>query len=369
MVMRKYFGLLVGLLGCASALPVAAQSGAPLVARNDNVAVTSNYWTAERMRSAKAYDMPRAAAGATTLAVRAAAGASESSPAHRPSVTGAAKDVRLHAPLRLSSAASTDEVAPTAAGTSGLRFTNERVVPMNVLRNIFPWVATGKLFFTGAGGGNFVCSASVIRHRVVATAGHCVYDSELNRFHGNFLFVPGYDNGASPFGGFTWSLATTTVSWASGDGSVPNAADFGMIVVNDKVVGGSPRRIGELTGWLGWKTNALLANNISAMGYPCNLDSCQILQRTSAHVLRARAPNSAEIGSDHRGGASGGPWVQDWGVAATGQPARELNGNVVVGITSYGPTALQPRYLGSSILNNEWVAIWNVACRQPRACA
>ena len=128
-------------------------------------------------------------------------------------------------------------------------------------------------------------------------------------------------------------------------------------------------RIGDLTGWLGWKTNALVGDSISAMGYPCNLDSCQILQRTSAHVLRTRAPNSAEIGSDHRGGASGGPWAQDFGVAAAGQPARELNGNIVVGITSYGPVSLTERYLGSSILNAEWVTIWNIACGQPGACA
>ena len=369
--MSKRLGLFVVLLGCASglALPAAAQSGGPLVARNDNATMASNYWTPERMRSAKAIDLPRAAAGTTSTVLQAAAGPSESSPAGKPTYTGPALNTKLHDPLSLRTTDTAGDVAPNAVGTSGLRFTNERVVPMGVLRNTYPWKATGKLFFTGANGGNFVCSASVIRQRVVATAGHCVYDTVVNRFHSNFLFVPGYDNGASPYGSFTWSLATTTGSWAAGNGSVPNAADFGMLVVSNKVVGGRLRRIGELTGWLGWKTNALLANNVSAMGYPCNLDACQILQRTSAHVLRARAPNSAEIGSDHRGGASGGPWVQDWGVAASGQPARELNGNIVVGITSYGPVALTPRYLGSSILNAEWVAIWNIACGQPGACA
>jgi hypothetical protein len=362
---------ILGLLGCVSALalPAAAQGDGPLVVRNDTAAAAAgNFWTPARLRSAKPLDLPRGGGGATTAAIRMAGGTSESSAAGLPTYKGPPLDVRLTEALSVLEAAE-GGVAPAAVGTSALRFTNERVVPMSVLRNTYPWKAVGKLFFTGATGGSFVCSASVVRNRVIATAGHCVYDTVVNRFHSNFFFVPGFDNGASPYGGFSWSLASTTGSWAAGNGSVPNAADFGVIVAANKVVSAQVRRIGDLTGWLGWKTNALVGNNISAMGYPCNLDSCQILQRTSAHVLRTRAPNSAEIGSDHRGGASGGPWAQDFGVAAAGQPARELNGNILVGITSYGPISLTERYLGSSILNAEWVAIWNIACGQPGACA
>lgn len=362
---------LLGLLASTALVPVAhAQGSGPQVVRNDtaSMAAGASYWTPQRMIAAQPYDMPRGGPG-TPISPTAAAdsGPSQSSQPGLPSYKGAAATVRLHDTVALRSEA--EEVAPAAAGTSGLRFTNERVVPMATLRNTYPWRAVGKLFFTGAQGGNFVCSASVINRRVVATAGHCVYDTAINRFHSNFLFVPGYDNGASPFGSFTWSLAATTGSWIAGNGSVPNAADFGMIVITNKVVSGASRRIGDLTGWLGWKTGALVGNAISAMGYPCNLDSCQILQRTSAQVNRTASPNSAEIGSDHRGGASGGPWVQDWGVAAAGQPARELGGNIVVGITSYGPVATTPRYLGSSILNSEWIAIWNIACAQPAACS
>lgn len=128
-----------------------------------------------------------------------------------------------------------------------------------------------------------------------------------------------------------------------------------------------PRRIGELTGYLGFKTLALLGNNVSANGYPVNLDSGQRLQRTTANVLRGAVPNSAEMGSDQRGGSSGSSWVQDWGIASVGQPARELGGNTMVGITSYGPVSLTPRYQGSSILNGEWTQILGLACAQPQA--
>lgn len=370
--MSRFPWLVMGLLGCASILaqPVAAQSGGPVSIANDNVTMSSGYWTPERMRGAQPYPLPGASETRVTgTAGPSAAGASQSSPSRAPSYNGPLLDVQLHAPVAKATGTADQAVAPEAAGTAGLRFTTERVVPMAQLRGTYPWRAVGKLFFTGAQGGNFVCSASVVRHRVVATAGHCVYDTAVNRFHTNFLFVPGYDNGASPFGSFGWSFAATTASWVAGNGSVPNAADFGVIVAADKVVGGVPRRIGELTGWLGWKTLSLVGNNVSANGYPVNLDSGLRLQRTSAHVLRTAVPNSAEMGSDQRGGSSGSAWVQDWGLASVGQPARELGGNVMVGITSYGPVALTPRYQGSSILNNEWVAIWNLACGQPRACS
>lgn len=363
--MRTILTLALALIGGA-ATPLAAQTGAAILLRNDRAAIESAYWTADRLQGARAYAIPRGPGGTMAAEAQPATVPSQSSRAKRPTYTGPKLNVRLHPALPLASAA--EAATPLAAGLAGLRFTNERVVPMHVLRNVYPWMAVGKLFFTGADGGDYVCSGSVVKQRVVATAGHCVYDATRKQFHRNFLFVPGYDNGATPFGAFGWTVAATTQSWAAGQGAVPNAADFGMIVAADKVVGGQPRRIGELVGWLGWKTQALLGNSVSAMGYPCNLDACRILQRTSAQVNRRAEPNSAEIGSDHRGGASGGPWVQDWGGAAVGQPGRELAGNVLVGVTSYGPVDLGWRFLGSSILNAEWVAVWSRVCAEPRAC-
>ena len=85
------------------------------------------------------------------------------------------------------------------------------------------------------------------------------------------------------------------------------------------------------------------------------------------------APREREARSRERACSAqsrfGSAWVQDWGVASVAQPGRELGGNIMVGITSYGPVSLTPRYQGSSILNNEWVTILNLACAQPRACS
>ena len=262
-----------------------------------------------------------------------------------------------------------DTVGPTAVGTSGQPFTNARVQPITQLKTQYPFRTVGKLFFSDLGS-NFVCSGSVIRHKVVSTAGHCIYNSVANRFHSNFLFVPGLQNGVGPTGSWTWTNAVVSGVWVAGTGGVPNAGDFGVILFANKVIGGVSRRIGDVNGFLGWKTNAILGNQLTVLGYPCNLDSCQLPQRTDAQSEVSLAPNTAQLGSDSRGGVSGGPWVQDWGTSAVGQPARELGGNLTVGVTSYGPTSTTPRYLGASNFNADWINVLNVGCaQQPAACS
>ena len=342
-----------------------AQAADPLVIRNYNqTAAAGDYWTPARMTSAQPMDLPRAsgqgrAIGASDGPERRAT----SSDAHAPLGEGEGT-VTLHDPVSEESLTGED-VDPSAVNPSGQRFTNARVVPMDVLRGQYPWQTVGKLFFVGADGRNFVCSGAIVQRRVIATAGHCVYDAELRRFNSNFFFVPGFDNGASPCGGYGWTLATVTPSWAGGGGGVPNAADFGILVAANKSCRGQDR-LGASLGWLGWRTNSLLSNHVTILGYPCNLDSCQILQRTDAQVTRAQSPNSGEAGSFHEGGASGGPWPQDWGNNAAGQPANTLQ---IVGITSYQPRDTTLDYVGSSILNAEWVQIWNIACGQAGACS
>jgi hypothetical protein len=71
---------------------------------------------------------------------------------------------------------------------------------------------------------------------------------------------------------------------------------------------------------------------------------------------------AGQLGSDQRGGSSGGPWVRDFGVSGSGDPTSNANRNVIVGFVSYGPVATTPRYQGATILNQEWVSLLNSAC-------
>jgi hypothetical protein len=92
-------------------------------------------------------------------------------------------------------------------------------------------------------------------------------------------------------------------------------------------------------------------NHLTLVGYPCNLDNCQKMENTMAQSFDNGGNNTIRYGSAMRGGSSGGPWIQDFGVAANGAPSGE-GANYLKSVTSYGPIATEPKYQGASILLN-----------------
>ena len=101
------------------------------------------------------------------------------------------------------------------------------------------------------------------------------------------------------------------------------------------------------------------------LGYPCNLDSCEQMHEVTAGDFQDVAPNDVEYGSDMGGGSSGGPWIQNFGTASSGQTGGfRTDRNAVVGITSYGYVSTDPKLQGSSIPDNRWVNLWNSVCGQ-----
>ena len=157
----------------------------------------------------------------------------------------------------------------------------------------------------------------------------------------------------------------TTGSWSVSNGGVPNRADFGILVMADQSFNGVPTRIGNVTGWLGYRTNALLPNHVKMVGYPVNFDSGQITHQVDAQHFGAAGQATVIYGSDMRGGSSGGPWVENFGTSAVGQTGGlRFFPNRVVGVTSYGPVAVGPLYQGSSVLNQEFLDILTIACNQ-----
>ena len=91
------------------------------------------------------------------------------------------------------------------------------------------------------------------------------------------------------------------MTWATGGGAVPNAADYAMIDFADQPVGGAPVALGDVTGWLGWQTLSLAANHTSKLGYPCNLDSCQKMQDRHQRRLPYRRAEQRRIRLGCRG--------------------------------------------------------------------
>jgi V8-like Glu-specific endopeptidase len=271
--------------------------------------------------------------------------------------------------LYLGATGADGDAAPRSIGSSGIPYTTSRVFP-DAAVTAAPYRLAGKLFFRDPGtGSTYVCSASIIQRRLLLTAGHCVYNAAARRFYTDFNFIPAYNAtlATQPFGQWSWNWAIVTGEWAGGGGGVPNTGDFAIIEARDQYIAGATRKAGEYLGWFGWATYALSGQHVTALGYPANLDGGGRMIATSSQANAAYGC-CAHIGSFMRGGSSGGPWIRDFGILASGQTTPGSSPNQIVGVTSYGPVAIGPYFQGSTILNNAFVGIRNTACARAGNC-
>jgi V8-like Glu-specific endopeptidase len=364
----------------AAAIPAQAQDQdqrEPVVRINPAAQwFASAYWTAERFKAAKPLPLPLATPG-TRREVQPAAptGQPAASDGQLPTEPPGYAGQQLFSPG--AEAAAVGAANPGAVGSFGAHYTSTRVFPMfdgaaapySADRG-YPYRTVGILFFS-IDGVPYLCSASVIQRRVVATAGHCVHSGTSAGFHDNWVFVPSYRDGSAPFKMWNWRLVSVTSTWATGGGGVPNAADYAMIEFSDQPLypNAKPTKLGYVTGWLGWQTQSLIPNHTSKLGYPCNLDSCGKMQNVTSNSFAATSPNNVEYGSDARGGSSGGPWVQNFQILAQGGGTGLNTGsNRVVGVTSYGYVEEEPKVQGASIPDSRWIGLWNLMCGQPGNC-
>jgi V8-like Glu-specific endopeptidase len=377
--MTRHAGLAAALLTLLAAAAGPGAIAQAASARLDDPAAVRDYWTPQRLATAYGVHLPavdlapppeirrtfEAAAAQPDYDRRPAEPRSRRAPDFERFLFDPALFRGPHRTRQLLRTDSTREVpfAPTAKGNAGLYYSSSRLVPEDA-RVVFPYSAVGKLFFS-TGGSDFVCSGAVISARIVATAGHCVFSSR--RFHRNFLFVPAYHEGNAPYGEWGVDEVFTTDAWTDGDDLVPNEGDYGMLVVADE--GGE--RIGDVTGWLGFKTNQLAPNAITILGYPVNLDGGQQMHHTtSSDWDSVDATGSIVYGSDMGGGASGGPWVMNFGQKARGQNrGRNRLDNRIVGHSSFGSSDANFLVLGSSPLDGSYRDLFNEACAgDPRNC-
>lgn len=302
-----------------AAAPAQAQN-APVARTNPQPTAASSYWTAERFKAARPLPLPLATPGARhEMAPPAAAGRPASQDGQAPIEPPGFSGQQLFSPD--APAPGVTGVDPGARGTFGADYTSTRVFPLfngaaapYSADRAYPYRTVGILFFT-IDNVPYLCSASVIQHRIVATAGHCVHSGTAAGFYDNWVFVPAYRDGAAPFKTWNWRMVATTGTWAGG-GSVPNGADHAMIEFADQPMypNAKPSKLGYVTGWLGWQTLNLMPNHTSKLGYPCNLDKCGKMQNVTSGSFAAVAPNNVEYGSDARGG----PWVQNFQTHAVG---------------------------------------------------
>lgn len=328
------------------------------------------YWTPERMRDAEPMELPRTdpknVKKISISKMKSQFGGTRTGEDGAPPSIEIQPDMHqyfqpmIHKELQHKEVASFDAID---TGTVQEQFTSAQLTPTTSV-TVYPYRAAGKLFFTTPNG-NKTCSASVIKQRIVLTAGHCVHsgNNSSTGWYTNFMFVPAFNNGAAPF--LTWSVSykATTNIWYNSAGKVPNAADWGMLEIIDQPVNGVSTRIGNLVGWLGWQSLSTIPNHATILGYPNAFDNGQLMHQVLAQSATEVAPNNAEYGSDMSFGAGGGPWIQNFGSASTGQTGGLNPGrNRVIGVTSYGFNNTTSLANGSSILDNNFVGLLNFVC-------
>jgi V8-like Glu-specific endopeptidase len=359
----------LSLLLCAAS-PSYAQDNMVILTNPDAKAAAA-YWTPERFKAARPLPMPHVEPGATVREepFSAAEAKVDSGEPRAPTLTAPPRAQRLFAPGPELNRMEGEVATPGAVGTAGAHYTSTRVFPLFTgaaapysADRAYPYITVGILFFS-INNVPYLCSASVIQHRIVATAGHCVHSGTSAGFHTNWVFVPAYRDGTAPLLKWNWRAAIVTGTWATGGGGVPNAADYAMIEFGDQTSGRRTLALGDVTGWLGWQTRSLSANHTSKLGYPCNLDGCQKMQDVTSGAFRNTSPNNVEYGSNATGGSSGGPWVQNFQqLQVGGGTGRNTGSNRVVGVTSYGYVPSDPQVQGASIPDSRWVNILTTLC-------
>lgn len=184
---------------------------------------------------------------------------------------------------------------------------------------VFPNSTNGKVFVKVQHGLGF-CSGTVVSSETrsaVFTAGHCVHNGGrgagwLDR---KWVFVPGYRNGARPFGSFVATDLFTTRGWLRrGNGNY----DIGAASVAPNSAGHTVEAAAGARGFAAGQPRGQIFN---AFGYPVThpfggetLHTCRSAYAGDDRRSRFYAgPLPVRIGCDMTGGSSGGAWVIDGG--------------------------------------------------------
>jgi hypothetical protein len=248
------------------------------------------FWTAARMRRARPLDVSPPQGGG---------------PARDSSADGEGRGVEVTAEARAEFAAVADPTAP------GFR-------------------QNGVIFIVLPHGlGLARCSGTSVNspnRSVVFTAGHCVNEGGAGHwFNHDWVFVPGYHDGARPFGAFVAKWLGATAPWIEGGSE---NGDVGAAVVSRNEKG---ERLGDAVGADGIAFGLPPGQVFDVHGYPVAAPFDGATQRVCAgtqflgHDIASflwPGPLNLALACDVTGGASGGGWT--------------IHGDVLNSVTNYG---------------------------------
>jgi V8-like Glu-specific endopeptidase len=166
----------------------------------------------------------------------------------------------------------------------------------------------GKVFFSKAGGGNYVCSGSTINNptrNVVSTAAHCIHGGKGGTDHENWMYAPLYHNGSTPHGKWPAKYFHATQGWTKHS---YHWWDFAF--VNVWPVGGV--RLVEKTGGNGISFNQSKQIKVTALAYPSAAPYDGTKQIYCQADMHWAAAAQVKIFCGLTPGASGGPMFQNY---------------------------------------------------------
>ena len=162
----------------------------------------------------------------------------------------------------------------------------------------------------------YQCSGSVIDSSagdLLLTAGHCVIEPETGMIASYVAFVPGYREGAEPFGVWSATGYGTTSLWESSVGTEEpdEGGDVAILRLQNRESDG--QSIQNVVGGLGIGFNQARNQTYTQYGYPAEepYDGERLYSNTTAYAGEdtSFSPPTMRIASDFTGGASGGPWT------------------------------------------------------------
>ncbi|MFJ2741789.1 trypsin-like serine peptidase [Streptomyces sp. NPDC087440] len=285
-----------GLLSVGAAPAPAADTSSALSAALSAEQQVRNFWTTERMRSAKPLDLLQVSP--SKLAPAKAGGPTTSVPA-------------------------TSAPAIKAFPQKGGAWTGGGAVVKT----------SGRVFFTYQGrtascSGNSVTSQN---KSTVVTAGHCV---KLDgAWHTNWVFVPAYNDGATPYGTWTAAKTSATDQWAA---SEDMNYDVGLAVVNPL----NGQKLSDVVGAQGIQFNGGYNKPMYAFGFPAAApyDGKRLIYCSGNTTKDFLLTKDHSLACDMTGGSSGGPWFNSFNESTgTGLQAS---------VNSFGYTFLPGRMYG-----------------------
>jgi V8-like Glu-specific endopeptidase len=169
---------------------------------------------------------------------------------------------------------------------------------------------SGRVFFNFQGqpascSGNAVTSAN---RSTVMTAGHCI--KLEGSFHTNWVFVPAYNNGATPFG--TWPATQTFVTpqWNANEN-----INFDIGAAKVAAVGG--QLLTDVVGGQGIAFNQPRRLPMYAFGFPAEApyDGTRLIYCSGNTFNDPLFSTAIGMSCNMTGGSSGGPWFRSFNEA------------------------------------------------------